>query len=280
MTQRDLLLSWATLGFELVLFVLVYIRGVRRRLPFFTGYVTLLVIGMLAMQTIYLLFGFQSAAYYYADWFTIGVDLLARTLAIVELCRYGLRAYQGVWALAWRILIALAVFLLAHGAVDAWGQPNRIAIYGLTIERDVDILAIGLLIVLLAIRNYYGLSLDPLQTRIAGGILLLCVVDIANNTVVRDLFAGNLFTWFSTGHSALWASMRPQVEQVNEWWNTIRFSAFMISMSIWCYALRKPLPTPAREPVLLPAQVYEELSPAVNLRLRSFNDRLQEMLKP
>jgi hypothetical protein len=232
------------------------------------------------MQTIYLLFGFQSATYYYADWFTIGVDLLARTLAIVELCRYGLRAYRGVWALAWRILIALAVFLLAHAAVDAWGQPNRVAIYGLTIERDVDILAIGLLIVLLAIRNYYGLSLDPLQTHIAGGILLLCVVDIANNTVVRDLFAGNLFTWFSTAHSALWASMRPQVERANEWWNTIRFSTFMISMSIWCYALRKPLPAPANQPVLLPAEVYNELSPAVNLRLRSFNDRLVEMLKP
>jgi hypothetical protein len=74
--------------------------------------------------------------------------------------------------------------------------------------------------------------------------------------------------------------MISQVERANESWNTIRFSAFIISLSIWCYALRKPLPAPAQEPDLLPAEVYSTLSPAVNLRLRAFNDRLQEMLKP
>ena len=37
---------------------------------------------------------------------------------------------------------------------------------------------------------------------------------------------------------------------------------------------------PAPEPDLLPAEVYGTLSPAVNLRLRAFNERLQEMLKP
>jgi hypothetical protein len=31
--------------------------------------------------------------------------------------------------------------------------------------------------------------------------------------------------------------------------------------------------------VLLPAEVYRELSPAVNLRLRAFNDRLMGLLK-
>jgi hypothetical protein len=279
MTQRDLLLWWATLGFELMLFILVYLRGVRWRMPFFTAYAALLVIGTLAMQAIYLRFGFRSVIYYYTVWFTIGLDVLARSLVILELCRYGLQAYRGVWALAWRILIVLAFFLLAHAALDAWGQPDRIVIYGLTIERDVDISAIGLLIVLVIIRKYYGLSLDPLQRRIAEGMLFLCVVNIANNTVVRGLFTGNLFTWFSTDHVGLWPTMRPQIERINEWWNTIRLSAFIISMSIWCYALRKPLPSVAKEPVLLPAEVYNELSPAVNLRLRAFNDRLLGMLK-
>jgi len=63
-------------------------------------------------------------------------------------------------------------------------------------------------------------------------------------------------------------------------WNLIRFSSFMVSMSIWCFALRKSLPALAKDPVLLPASVYEEFSPALNLRLRAFNDRLQELLKP
>jgi hypothetical protein len=33
-------------------------------------------------------------------------------------------------------------------------------------------------------------------------------------------------------------------------------------------------------PEMLPAEVYRELSPAINLRLSAFNDRLAELLKP
>jgi hypothetical protein len=32
--------------------------------------------------------------------------------------------------------------------------------------------------------------------------------------------------------------------------------------------------------VLLPAEVYREMSPAINMRLATFNDRLMELLKP
>jgi hypothetical protein len=280
MTRLDLILSSLTLGFEIILFSLVYVRGLQRRLPFFAAYATLLVISTLAMLVVYLCFGFQSAGFYYAGWITISMDILGRSLAVAELCRYGLRAYRGIWALTWRALIVLAVFLVAHATVDAWGQPNRIAIYGLTIERDADISAVAILAALLLIRNYYGFSPDRLSRSIAAGILFLCAADIINNTMVRDLFAGPLFSWFSSGQAALWPALRPQIERVNEMWNFIRFSSFMVSMGIWCFALRKPLPVLAKDPGLLPASVYEEFSPALNLYLRAFNDRLQELLKP
>jgi hypothetical protein len=74
--------------------------------------------------------------------------------------------------------------------------------------------------------------------------------------------------------------MNSEVERMRSLWGTIRTSGDIISMGIWCYALRKPLPALARAPVLLPAEVYRELSPAVNLRLRAINDRLLEMMKP
>ncbi|MGD0908683.1 MAG: hypothetical protein ABSA96_13955, partial [Candidatus Acidiferrales bacterium] len=66
----------------------------------------------------------------------------------------------------------------------------------------------------------------------------------------------------------------------NEVWNTVNVSASLVTLGTWSSMLRKPLPEPSRDPVLLPSELYEELSPAVNLRLRAFNDRLQEMLKP
>ncbi len=79
---------------------------------------------------------------------------------------------------------------------------------------------------------------------------------------------------------SLWPALKPQVERVNDLYGTIRVFSLMISVSIWCFALRKPLPAPAEAPELLPAEIYREFSPAVNLRLRAFNDRLVEMMKP
>jgi hypothetical protein len=279
MTHLDLILSWLTLGFEAVLFSLVYARGLQGRLPFFAAYATVIVTSTLLMLAGHFWFGSQSIKFYYANWITVGIDVLARSLVVAELCRHELRGYRGIWALTWRALLVLAVFLLANATVDAWGQPNRIAIYGLVIERDADISAVIILAVLLLIRNHYGFSLDPLSKSIAAGILFLCAVDTLNNTLLRDAFAEYLSFWFFTKYTPFWSEIRSEVVRVNEMWNLIRFSSFMVSMSIWCFALRKPLPAPAKEPALLPAEVYRELSPALNLRLRAFNDRLQELLK-
>ena len=94
---------------------------------------------------------------------------------IAEFCRYRLREYLGIWALVWRLLIVLTMVFLGHAALDTWGQPNRFFIYSLTFERDVNIASVIILLLLLLIRNYYGLSLEPLQRQIAVGLLLFLV---------------------------------------------------------------------------------------------------------
>ncbi len=279
MTRRELILYGLTLGLQFGLCILVYARNLWQRLPFFAAYITWLVTGTVGLQFVYHHFGFRSSGAYYAYWFSAGATLVVRSLAIVELCRYELRAYRGIWALAWRALTFLALLFLVHAAVDAWGQPDRLVIYGLTIERDLGISSIVILLAVLVISSYYGLSLDPVQEWIAAGMFLFCAVGVVNNTMLRETFTTRLFPWFLSNSANAWSTMRPAVERANAWWNTIDTFAFIVSMSIWCYALRKPLPAPAEEPVLLPAEVYRELSPAVNLRLRAFNDRLLEMLK-
>jgi hypothetical protein len=280
MTHREILLYLLTVGFEILLCALVYLRNLQQRLPFFTTHSTLLLMSTMGIALVYHRFGFRSTPSYNAYWITAGLIILARGFAIAELCRHELRAYRGVWALAWRILALLAVIFLGHAAADAWGQLDRFAIYGLTIERDVEMSSIVILLTMLLISRYYRLTLEPLHKWIAVGMSLVCVADIVNNTILRDAFTGPLSSWFHLAHSFSWAGMRSQVESANDLWNMIRTSGLIVSMSIWCYALRKPLPAPAKDPVLLPAEVYRELSPAVNLRLRAFNDRLLELLKP
>ena len=280
MTHRELLLYWSTVGFEILLCALVYFRTLQRRLPFFVIYANMLLLGTLGVQLVYRHFGFRSTASYDAAWIAAGMIGVARFLAIGELCRFELRAYRGIWALTWRILALLAVFLLGRAAINAWGQAGGIAIYGLTIERDVAITSLVILLVLIIIRKYYGLILEPMLMWIAVGIALISIIDIMNNALLYKIFTGHLMYWFFTRYTSSWSGLKTQVEGANDLWNSVRTFGFISSVSIWCYALRKPLPAPAKQPVLLPAEVYRELSPAVNLRLRSFNDRLLELLKP
>jgi hypothetical protein len=280
MNLLERVLSWSTLTSLIVLCGFVFTRKAQRILPFFAVYTYVLLTCMMGVWLTYEYFGFNSPTSYYAYWGSLLLNAIARSLAIAELCRYGLRAYRGIWALVWRVLIALSVLLLAHAAMDAWGLPNRVAIYGTTLDRDLAFASIVILAVLLLFRNYYGIVLEPLQRSIAVGICFICAVDVVSNTILRNLFTGYLLSFFLTSQKALWPALEPQVQRVNDLSSTIHLLSFVFSMGIWCYALRKPLPAPLENPVLLPAEVYRDMSPAINMRLATYNHRLVELLKP
>jgi hypothetical protein len=280
MNHLETFLSWSTLSFEILLCGFVFARKVRSILPFFAAYAYMLLICTIGVWLVYDYFGFSSDVSYYAYWVSILLEATALGFAIAELCRYGLRAYRGIWALVWRVLIALSVLLLVHASMDAWGQPDGLAIYGTTLERDLALASTTILAALFLIRKYYGLALDPLQRMIAGGICLISVVDVIANTILRNILIGYLYSFFSMSQKAFWPVLRPQVQHVADLWSAIHLFFVMLAMGIWCYALRKPLPAQSESPVLLPAEVYREMSPAINMRLSTFNNRLVELLKP
>lgn len=280
MNQLETILSSLTVTFEVALCGLVFVNRVQRVLPFFAAYVTALLTNTVAVWIVYQTFGFHSQTAYFCGWSSLLINATMRSLAIGELCRYKLASYRGIWGLTWRFLAGVSVFFLVHAAFDASGQPNRLAIYSLTLDRDLDIAAIGILAALLLIHNYYGLSLEPLQRKIASGICFISVVDVCGDSVLRSLFTGYLLPTFTANHTALWAGLQRQFERVEDVYSTVHLLCFMAAMGIWCYAVRKPIPAQAERPVLLPAEVYREMSPAINLRLSAFNDRLVELLKP
>ena len=280
MNHLEIALFSLTISFEVVLCGFVAARKVPRFLPLFSVYAYLLLADTITLWLTYEYAGFSSFTSYYAYYGLLVLNATARSLAILELCRYGLRAYRGIWALAWRILTVLSVLLLGHAVIDAWGQPNKVAIYGTTIDRDLALASIVILAILLLIRNYYGLALEPLQRAIAAGILFICAIDVVVETILRSLYTGYLFSWFVESQKAQWQALRPALLRVNDMWGTIHLLCFMFSMGIWIFALRKPVPAPSESPVLLPAEIYREFSPAINMRLSAFNDRLVELLKP
>jgi hypothetical protein len=185
-----------------------------------------------------------------------------------------------VWTLIWYALTTVSIVLLAHAAVDTWGQPDKVAICGATLDRDLDFAALAVLAVLFLFRRYYEIPLESPQRGIAAGICFICAVDVVMSTVLRNIYAGYLFSWFLDSEKAHWPAIRAQLMRVNDAWSTIHLCFFMFGMGIWCFALRKPLPEAAKSPTLLPMHIYQDLSPAINMRLSTFNDRLVELLKP
>ena len=282
MDHRDLILYALTFAFEIPLCVLVYFRGLQRRLPFFAAHATLLVVGTLGIQLVYRLWGFNSLASYNAYWIIAGLIVVARGLAVAELCRYEFRAYQvnmdSSPALIDRISSPLS---LVHAGLDAWGQLDRIAIYGLTLERDIEISAVVILVAMLIIRSYYGIKLETAAKTDRGRYDFLVHDRRSKQYRASECIHRAALILVSYGlHVSMAGNKTTSRERKTHGTDQFVTLGLVISISVWCYAaLRKPLPAPAPEPMLLPAEVYGELSPAINLRLRTFNDRLLELLK-
>jgi hypothetical protein len=258
------------LGLITLLCSLLHFRKIGNRLPYFSVYVDFMLVSSVFDALLLWKFGFHSAANYYGVWISYGLVLMARSGATVELCRNCLRAYPGIWALAWRLFGLMALGLLVHAAWDASGQPRWIEAYMLTLERDINISTFLILAAMLLVSHYYRIRLEQLQQWIAIGICFYCVTAFANSSMLRDL----LLSLLPAG-----SSMLPRMNEVNDLSGFVDIAATGLTLGTWCFLLRHPLPEPAAEPELLPAEVYAEMSPAVNLQLRQLNDRILEMLK-
>ena len=254
LTLSDYLLWAASTLLEVVVCAFAFRRRLYLRLPLFTAYLALLVSRTLILWWFYLGTGYGSRVSFYYFWVTQGILLAARAAAVAEIAWRALREYRGVWALGWRVLLIIALFLLLHATLDARGSRPWISPFILTAERGLELAAVGILVLLLAICRYYRILLDPLQKTIALGMGFYSAVQVLNNSVLR-------------------------VTHYFPMWNQIRFISFQVALVIWLLALLRPLPAAVPAPALLPQSVYDELSPQVNYRLRILNQRLLEILK-
>ncbi len=229
-------------------------RRLYLRLPLFTAYLVLLAGRDALAWWFYLDLGYTSRAASYYYWITQGILVTARAAAVAEIAWRALREYRGVWALAWRVLLIIALFLLLQATLDARGSRAWISPLILTAERGLELAAVGILVLLLAICRYYGIQLEPVQKMIALGLGFYSAIQVLNNSVLR-------------------------VTHYFPMWNEIRIISFQVALVIWLLALLRPLPKAVPAPALLSQSVYDELSPQVNQRLRVLNQRLLEILK-
>src|SRR5579872_41248 len=142
MNRLEFFLALLSLFSLMTLCGVILARNALHVLPLFATYSFVLLISAAGGLLVFKLYGFNSPTSYYFYWGSVLMNAVARSFAIAELCRYGLRAYRGIWALVWRVLTLLSVLLIARTIYDAWGQPNRVGIYGTSIDRDLALASI------------------------------------------------------------------------------------------------------------------------------------------
>ena len=240
---------WAlSVGFECILLALMFARKQYRNHPAFFFYLVADIFQAVSVFIVYRVWGFNSSFAMHFSWGTQAAVICARALAVAELCRNLLQRFRGIWALAWRLLVLSASFLVSYSAMKAgwkWDQT----VLRMNIGLEFTVIAIITLLFLFA--RYYEVVAEGTLRTMAIGFFLLSCSKVVNDTILQH-----------------------RLHQYEELWRMVGLLVFVASLSLWFWALFKLAPAPAPKPVLLPAEIYRSLAPEINERLWALNEQL------
>lgn len=249
-TFRNVL--WAiTLASEVLLLVWMFLRKNHRIFPFFYLYILVAVLQTGVLAWSYRTWGDGSLTAWRIAWLTQIAVVISRGLAILEICRRYLSRFPGVWALAWRLLLACGALVLAVALLLSRYQWNLAV---LNADRGVELAAAAIVVVLLVFGRHYHVEAEPVVHSLAIGFLFFSCFWVVNVSVLERL-----------------------LDRYTAQWNILSMFAFLASLLVWMSALRHPLVAVAPEENLLPEGLYQSLSPEINSRLRELNARLDHI---
>ena len=235
---------------QLALVALLFLRRSHRAFPFFTAYILLCIGQSAVLFPIYLSRGYSSPVAWRTAWISQGLVILARGIAVAEICRKILRSYRGIWGLASRLLAACAAAITIYSfyAYAASSKMNR-AIPAA--DRGLELAIAAVIVLLFVFARYYRLPVPNPERAIVVGFCFYSCVHVLNYTVLDRFLYG------------YW-----------EMWNLLASLASFASLFLWIWTLRAPLLQRTEEPSLVASMVYNQLSPEINHRLRMLNEQL------
>jgi hypothetical protein len=241
---------WAvSISTELVLLAFIVVRRNYRAVPAFSVYM-LFVLGQNFLFLVYRKFGFLSRESYLSYWIAQGIVLSVRAAVVAEMCRRALGRFRGIWALSWRILLTIAslVVLYSFAASD-----KRLGIVVSNAQRSLELAIAAALVALLQFARYYEVEIDLPDRLLVFGLCFYSCIVVVNNTILERLLGSYVSLW-----------------------NLMGLVAFLASMLLWTWAVRKPLPSALGTETMLSSDVYWAVMPEMNMRLRSLNEHLTE----
>ncbi|MGH9683429.1 MAG: hypothetical protein ACRD4S_07445 [Candidatus Acidiferrales bacterium] len=255
LSSVDILRYGIGIGIEAGLCLLALHRGLQRRLRLFTIYLCAVFACDAIRWLPIIAWGLPSRETLWTYWITQSIMILLRGAAVVDLARYVLKPYTGIWILCKTILAAVGGALSATAVIGAWQESSRVIRMIVAADRGLELAILGLLLFALAFCRYYRVPVNRFAGLIAIGIGFYAAIQVANNTLV-----GHWLAYLQT-------------------WEAVRDNSYFISILFWVAALWRPLPDGLVSPALLDQRVYGQMIPVVSTRLRELNARIAEALK-
>jgi hypothetical protein len=222
--------------------------------PLFFAYILATLAQNLAFALTYQLWGFGSPASFTVAWATQSLVVTLRALAVAEIFRHILAKYAGIWALGWRVFLAVAALVLAY----AWTVgEHRWKLVAVNADRSLELAIAVAILGVFVFARYYQVVIERTPRFLAIGFFLYSCFRVLNDTVLER--------WL-TSYTTLW--------------NFLETLAFLATLLFWTWAFRLTQQRPPSGAGLLPGNLYSSLSPEINARLKALNEQLGHFWYP
>jgi len=242
-----------TIGLQVAILLVMTGKRLYRNFPAVYCY---LLIGLAESPLLYFVYqtkGYESWAAYWTAWIAQGVVVLARWIAVSELCRTILGQFTGVWALTWRVLVVIGTIALAAAVIFGGHDYTRLIN---TFDLGLEFSIASVLVAFFAFTRFYDIGVSPALRSMGIAFCLYSCFRAFNDTVLQTFLMNYSGTW-----------------------SVIDGVTYLATLTLICVAVYVYQAQQAQTVNLLPSETYAAFVPQANARLIALNERLRLILK-
>lgn len=246
-------------GLDVTILVLVLFRKPVRQVSFFVAYLVILVLkDTWWYYTLQHMTNIASGAYltiYKTYWGSDFLLSMLRLATCVQIWWLSVRLYPAIWKLSWRALGIISGLLTLWTFFSVYFVRDRLARFFMLGTERYEFMQAVLLVTILAFSAYYAVDFKPGYRAFLVGFCLYSLTVCVVTTVSYQNLVGS-YPWFSHARELMFDGV----------------------LCLWFYAAMKLAAAPSPGDPAVPPDLYNQLAPDLNLRLRQLNNQLAGIL--
>lgn len=240
-------------GLQALILALMAGKKFQRSFPAVFFYLLISLLQAPAMYIVYTTKGYSSWPAFWVGWSSQAIVVVARWLAVCEVCRTVLGQFEGIWALTWRVLAVLGSSAMILALL--LGGHDFVKIVS-TFDLSLEVSMTTVLMLFFVFSRYYKVFVQNSLRTMAVAFCLYSLFRTINDLVLQAFLRDYAGTW--------------------NFIDEVTYLATLLLLGGAVYVLSSER---SEKVVLLPQAVYSGFVPQVNERLRLLNERLSEFLR-